>query len=324
MLKTGAADFVEIPSDYADEMEAAGLHLKRRAGGGTAALLLGGMVLPTREGYDPTCPWVPHQDEPVALADSEAGWGVLQTGGSEWNRRALKVRMAMTYAINVDAIIENMFYGDAEKGPFGAGGNWAPFGSSLIRPEWKPMPYDPALARQLLDEAGYPDGFELRFIIYESERFPRAAELAEAVSRDLEAIGLTVKREMVDYAVQRPWWADRESAWMVKFGHYGPFQEPWSGGIWYENHSTNDAYNDGYENLELDALLDICTTTLDYDERQEAIMDMGDFFWPRYAAIPVVITSRVFAMSEKIEDVPIVLAPFDYEWGYFEYTTRAD
>ncbi len=325
MLKTGAADFVGIPSDRKAEVEAAGLHTKTRPGAASAAVLLGGMVLPTRAGFDPTVPWAPHQDEPEALADHTAGFGKV-TGGSEWNQRALKVRMALTYSINVDAIIDVMFYGDAVKGPFGAAGNWAPFGSPLNRPEWEPMPYDPALAKQLLEEAGYANGFEkpIRFLIYESELFPLAGQVAEAVARDWEAIGLTVNREMVEYIVQRPWFAARESAWMVKLNFYGPFEEPWSGGVHYTTISYNEAYNDGFESLDIDVLLDNAATTLDYDERQEVIRELGDYYWPRYIIPPIVITSRVFALSAKVGDIPVGVEPMTYVWGNFEYATHAD
>jgi len=232
--------------------------------------------------------------------------------------------MAMTYSINVDAIIDKMFYGEAVKGPFGAAGNWAPFGSPLCRPEWKPMPYDPALAKQLLIEAGYPDGFELRFLVMSSERLPLLEEVAEAVCRDYEVIGLTVKREMVDYIVQRPWFAARESAWMVKMNAYGPFPEPWSGGVHFTTHSTNEGYNDGFESLDIDPLLDKCATTLDYDERMEAIRELGDYYWPRYIIPQVCITSRVFALSAKVGDIPLGVEPISYYLRNFEYATRAD
>ncbi|MBU1067690.1 hypothetical protein KKE60_07865, partial [Patescibacteria group bacterium] len=68
MLKTGAADLAEVPIEFAGDLEAAGLKIKAQAGGGAGNLLLGGVCLPTREAYDPTCPWVPHQDEADAVA----------------------------------------------------------------------------------------------------------------------------------------------------------------------------------------------------------------------------------------------------------------
>ncbi len=127
---------------------------------------------------------------------------------------------------------------------------------------------------------------------------------------------------MVDYAVQRPWFAARESAWMVKLNHYGPFEEPWSGGVHYTTHSENAAYNDGFESLDIDPLLDACATIIDYEERQEAIRELGDYYWLRYVIPPIAITSRVFAVSDKIGEIPVGIEPMTYVWGHFEYATN--
>ena len=322
MLKTGVADFAEVPIEFAAEMEAVGFQTKRREGGGSAHLLLGGQVLPTREGYDPTCPWVTHQDEAEALADHEAGWGKV-TGGSEWNQRALKVRMAMLYAINADAIIDNIFYGEGGKVPIGAAGGWASLGSVWLRPEWKLLPYDSELAKQLLIEAGYPDGFEIRFTIFATGQQPRLEEIAEAVARDWEAIGLTVKREMTEYAVERPIWGARGNVDAVTLRVWPAPPEPW-GDVDYCYSTTNEAYNDGYESLELDAMSLKCSTTVDYDERLEATLEMGDFLYARYIGPSIVLTNAVYALSPEVEDIPVGISPFEYRLGWFEYATRAD
>ena len=92
----------------------------------------------------------------------------------------------------------------------------------------------------------------------------------------------------------------------------------------YTSPTFNAAYNDGYESLELDELLVKCSTTLDFDERMEAIRELGDYYWPQYIIPPAVITGRVFALSQKVEDVPVGVQPISYYWGNFEYATRAD
>jgi peptide/nickel transport system substrate-binding protein len=323
MLKTGDADIAEIPVDNVAELEAAGLHMKVLPGGGAGNLLLGGQVLPTREGYDPTVPWVTHQDEEEAFADDEAGWGKLKPGGSDWNRRALMVRMAMTYAINRQAIIDGIFYGEGEPSVIGGGGGWGAYGSVWARPEWEPYPYDPELARQLLIDAGYPNGFELTIVIHQSDKQPRLQEISEAIARDYEAIGLTVERWMTEYIVQRPIWGARESAWQIKVDAYGPYPEPWMSTSYCLN-TKNEAYNDGFESLEHDALMEAAENTIDYDERVQATLAHGDYYRDRYIHVPVVLTNRVWALSERVEDCPTSLGPFRYTMHLYEYATRAD
>src|SRR5476651_1414576 len=64
-----------------------------------------------------------------------------------------KVRQAINYAINKDALIKVAYAGYAvpAEGPLPAGIDYAV--------KFKPWPYDPAKAKALLKEAGYPDGF---------------------------------------------------------------------------------------------------------------------------------------------------------------------
>ncbi len=319
MLKTGAADIAEIPAENKAELEAAGVNIKSLPGAGVVHLDFGGMVLPTREGYDPTVPWVVHQDEPEAYYDFRTEKIV---GGSAWNQRALKVRMAMYYALNLDAIIDKIFYGEGVKSPTGLGGGLIPFGSIYARPEWEPFPYDPELAKQLLVEAGYPDGFEVRFQFMPMVQQPKLLEMAEAIAMDLEAIGLTVKRDLTEYTVQRPFWSGRESAWKLQLRVFGPWYEPWIGPVYVA--LTSGSYLDGYESLDLDPMLLEVMGTLDSDERVEATLELNDYFYERFLNAPIVLTNRVFALSPKVGDWPLVIPPFTHRLIWFEYATHAD
>lgn len=65
-----------------------------------------------------------------------------------------KVRLAMNYAIDKDTINKTIYNGYAQ--PVG---QLAVPGSLYWDPDAKPIPYDPAKAKQLLAEAGYPNGF---------------------------------------------------------------------------------------------------------------------------------------------------------------------
>ena len=92
----------------------------------------------------------------------------------------------------------------------------------------------------------------------------------------------------------------------------------------FTSHTTNAAYNDGFESYDFDALLDKCATSLIFDERQEAIRELGDWYWERYIIAPVAINNRVFALSEKIKNIPLVIQPMSWEWRFHEYATHAD
>ena len=84
------------------------------------------------------------------------GMNVLKEGPNPF--RDIRVRQALNYAIDWDTIVKNVLRGQGYRIGSAVGGrNWG------FDPELKPWPYDLAKAKQLMTEAGYPDGFETTF-----------------------------------------------------------------------------------------------------------------------------------------------------------------
>jgi ABC-type transport system substrate-binding protein len=77
---------------------------------------------------------------------------------SPWNN--LKVRQAAAYAINVNEYEQALFseLGTSSNNQFVPKGNWA-YNPSVVG-----YPYNPEKAKQLLTEAGYPNGFKTPFL----------------------------------------------------------------------------------------------------------------------------------------------------------------
>jgi peptide/nickel transport system substrate-binding protein len=98
-----------------------------------------------------------------------------------------RVRQALNYGIDKDAINKSLFGGYAET-----------MTSPLPKAQWgfdpslKGYPYDPAKAKQLLAEAGYPNGFETEFLTYNSPRGYNSAgaDLAVAIQGQLQKLGI--------------------------------------------------------------------------------------------------------------------------------------
>jgi peptide/nickel transport system substrate-binding protein len=65
-----------------------------------------------------------------------------------------KIRQALEYAIDKDTIANSLFYGY-----YVVSNQWGPPENSAYSPNYKGRPYNPAKAKELLAEAGYPDGF---------------------------------------------------------------------------------------------------------------------------------------------------------------------
>jgi peptide/nickel transport system substrate-binding protein len=107
--------------------------------------------------------------------------GLYGTVGPTANK---KVRQAINYGVNVDAILKGVMEGDGER----RAGILAreAFG---FDPTVKPYPYDPERARQLLREANYPADYD--FVVnVPVGRYLNDKTIGEAIAADLKKIGI--------------------------------------------------------------------------------------------------------------------------------------
>ncbi|HET9895708.1 MAG TPA: ABC transporter substrate-binding protein [Streptosporangiaceae bacterium] len=95
------------------------------------------------------------------------------------------VRQALNYAINRNAIVKLAYQGDAVPGA-----SFMPYHMQFYDNSIKPYPYDPAKAKKLLAQAGYPHGFKT-FLITVSGDVAGQAE-AVVVKSELAQVGITV------------------------------------------------------------------------------------------------------------------------------------
>lgn len=110
-----------------------------------------------------------------------------------------RVRQAVSYAIDRNAIVTNLVASFARPSTSAL--------TSIMRgyANLGEIPYDPDRARQLLREAGYPNGFTTT--IATTPRYPMGVELAEAVASDLKKVGITAAIEVYDWATMVQFWA---------------------------------------------------------------------------------------------------------------------
>ena len=112
-----------------------------------------------------------------------------------------KVRMAMNKALDRDKINEAIFAGQGSK-------QWvATLHPSFdgYFPEWDSKweelyGYDPERAKELLAEAGFPNGFEVREKLFVLSGVPEQPDFMEAAAGFWEAIGLKPKLEEIEFS----------------------------------------------------------------------------------------------------------------------------
>lgn len=114
------------------------------------------------------------------------------TTGVDQPTEDLKVRQAMNYAVDRQAIIEALF------------GGYAKLATGLIAspdlgydPSLEPYPYDPDKAKQLLAEAGYPDGFDIGFAC-PSGAYTNFEQVCESVQGFLKDVGINANLELME------------------------------------------------------------------------------------------------------------------------------
>jgi len=181
----------------------------------------------------------------------------------------VRVRRAMNYAVDKQSIINELFLGQAKP----LQGQLLYEGQLGFNPNLKPYSYDPAKAKSLLVEAGYPNGFEVDFK-FPTGRYAQDREVAEAVAGMLEKIGVKCKRTSLEAGEYIRQVMARECAPMCYTGLLGPDPH-----IMFFQYRSDWRYS-YYQNPKLDQLIDTGAVEIDVKKRekiyQEATQIMHD------------------------------------------------
>jgi peptide/nickel transport system substrate-binding protein len=132
--------------------------------------------------------------EVVSLKGSSALAYVINIFKTTPPFRDPRVRQAMNYAVDREAIVRSILggHGTALPGPLWAG--WLGQTDDV-----KPYAYDPERAKALLREAGYPDGFSFKWSITQGV-FVKDSEIAQAVASQLAKVGINATLQPLERA----------------------------------------------------------------------------------------------------------------------------
>lgn len=178
-----------------------------------------------------------------------------------------RVRQAVNYAVNKQALVDNILQGSAQvaDGPIPSAFEWA------ANKEVTPYPYDPAKARALLKEAG-AEGATLNFYVTEGgSGMLDPVPMATAIQADLKAVGLNVTLQTWEWntylakvnAGLTPHTQMAEMAWMTNDPDTLPFLTL-RRDAWPDKGGFNSGY---YSNPEVDKLLDEARSSSDRQKR---------------------------------------------------------
>jgi len=181
-----------------------------------------------------------------------------------------EVRQAIAMATDTQQFADDFLVGlgGPALGPI-APGSWA------FDPDLEPIPYDPAAARQLIDDAGV-SGAEIVFQTNSGNIFRE--DWLTFTQQALQEIGIEVVPELVDYAAHVDAVTQSQDFQVSGVDFAGVTAEP--SALWEQFHSTSAGNYCGLSSPELDELLEQARTTLDqeaaipiYADIQRIIMD---------------------------------------------------
>jgi peptide/nickel transport system substrate-binding protein len=170
----------------------------------------------------------------------------------------VRVRKAVAAAIDKQALVDAVLLGQGTTtlSPI-------PSSSPYFNSDIKIGPADPALAKKLLAEAGYPNGFEIA--LYLPIGRPTRERAGIVASEALRAVGIKVNLQRV------PWdQFNKEIEGKAPFYADGFFSRATVDTALYPFYHSSGNWNDGlwhYKNAEVDRLLDQARSTANEEER---------------------------------------------------------
>jgi peptide/nickel transport system substrate-binding protein len=183
----------------------------------------------------------------------------------------VRVRKAISKAINRDAIVERVMEELAVPA-----GQLLPDGFFGTSPDLGPEPYDPDGAKELLAEAGYPDGFKLT-IHGPNDRYINDEKIAQAVAQMLTRIGIETDVVTMPRSVYFSRASDLEFSFiLVGWGSgTGEASSPLRSLLHtYDKERGFGASNRGrYSNPEVDRLIEQALATVDDGGREKLLQE---------------------------------------------------
>src|SRR5208282_3504361 len=218
-----------------------------------------------------------------------------------------KVRLALNLAVDRDAIVKNILREDQKPAT-----GYTPPGMGYYQPLDK-MHYDPERARQLLAEAGYPNGkgfpkFTIHFNTLESHR-----AIAEAIQQMWkEELNIDVGLENQEWKVYLDTQNNKNydisrSAWIGDFMDPVTFLSMWTTG--------NGNNNTNWGNPKYDALIAEAARTGDPAKRLEILHDAEDLLLTDLPIILVYWYTNPYLLQTSVENwYPLVLGNHNYKF----------
>jgi len=200
----------------------------------------------------------------------------------------VKVRQALNYAVDVDAIIESLLSGLGSRIASPIGPGYLGYDPSV-----EPYPYDPEKAKELLAEAGYADGFEATLDTTTAGH----TDVIDAVAGYLAEIGVDVTIQEYELGQFNQNWMDHAQS-MLWAARWGNTPDPQS----IELFASCNGWITRYCNEEVTAHLEAARDTLDQDERAMHYAAASKLMRDDPLAIYLMTSAQIYGLGANVEN----------------------
>jgi peptide/nickel transport system substrate-binding protein len=205
-----------------------------------------------------------------------------------------KVREALNYAANKDAIIQIVTHG--------VGSPMTSYMSSatpLHAGDTPLFPYDLAKAKQLMTEAGYPNGFEQTLLVLAGNQ--DEVGIATALQQMWSQIGVKLTLQQVDNATRADLY--RKGTFPMRLGAWtDDIADPSEITSYFAYSPTIDALHSGWKNEEVDELFKKTQSQMDPAKRKEDYARIQEIFNTSGPIVPLYQTPYPVALGQEVRD----------------------
>jgi peptide/nickel transport system substrate-binding protein len=199
----------------------------------------------------------------------------------------VRVRRALTHAIDKAEVVKGAMFG------FGRvlGSNVDPLNPYFVDMS-KAVPHDPARAKQLLGEAGYPNGFDA--VLKVPPQYPYTVRTGEVLVEQLAKVGVRVKLEQIEWGQ----WIDRiyknADYEMTIIGH----AEAWDAGNY-----ANPNYYFRYDSPRFQAVFQESEATLDDKKRRDLYAQLQKIMADEAPVVWLYVYPRLVAAKKGVQGI---------------------
>ncbi len=202
------------------------------------------------------------------------------------------VRQAANYCVDAPAIIKNIFDGIGYpiNGPVGANVIGAD-------PALKRYPYDPQKARQLLAQAGFPNGCDIQ-LYYSAGRYPKDREVCQVVAAQMVKGGFRVELISQEWALF--WDKQGVNGGKLPFYYIGRGSLTDADTLYDQYFRTGTTKRTNYSNPELDKIIEEQQKTADQKKRVALLRRAGKIIMEEATFIPLYNLADIYGLARNL------------------------